>query len=35
MPLSDKILELNTPLKCFTYFFDEKLMQNIVNETEL
>jgi len=35
IPLSNNILELDTPLQFFTYFFNEELMQNIVNETEL
>lgn len=35
MHLSDNLLELDTPLQFFSYFFNEELMQHIVNETEL
>ncbi|KAF0750550.1 Uncharacterized protein FWK35_00017276 [Aphis craccivora] len=30
MPISDNLLDLDTPLQFFTYFFNEELMQNII-----
>jgi len=33
--LSDAILQLDTPLQFFSYFFDDKLIETILNETQL